>query len=67
MLADFKAAAGLDAQKKALTEVQEVYNKVMPFTVLANAEQYVVVDESVKGVVPTLASVMLFDGAYVQE
>ena len=66
-LADFKAAAGLDAQKKALTEVQEVYNKVMPFTVLANAEQYVVVDESVKGVVPTLSSVVLFDNAYIEE
>ena len=67
VLADFKAAAGLDAQKKALTEVQEVYNNVMPFTVLANAEQYVVVDESVKGVVPTLSSVMLFDNAFVEE
>ena len=66
-LTEFKAAADVESQKKALDHVQEVYNRVQPFTVLANAEQYVIIDESVKGVVPTLSSVMLFDGAYVEE
>ena len=66
-LLDFKAAADVDAQKEALNRLQEVHNRVMPFTVLANAEQYVIVDESVKGVEPTLASVVLFDNAYVEE
>ena len=66
-LTEFKAAADVDAQKEALTKLQEVHNKVQPFTVLANAEQYVIVDESVKGVQPTLASVMLFDNAFIEE
>lgn len=39
----------------------------MPFAVFANAEEYVVVDESVKGVQPSVASTMLFDGAYIEE
>ena len=66
-LTEFKAAADVDSQKEALNRVQEVYNRVQPFAVMANAEQYVIIDESVKGVVPTLSSVMLFDGAYVEE
>lgn len=66
-LVEFKAAADLGAQKETLSHVQDVYNDVLPFTVLANAEQYVVIDESVKGVVPTMSSVMLFDNAYVEE
>ena len=67
VLTEFKAASDLDSQKEALNRVQEVYNRVQPFAVMANAEQYVIVDESVKGVVPTLSSVMLFDGAYIEE
>ena len=63
---EFKAAADLESQKAALSKVQEVYNRVVPFAVLANAQEYVVVDESVKGVAPTLHSTMLFDGAFVE-
>ena len=66
-LTEFKAAADIDSQKAALNRVQEIYNRVQPFAVMANAEQYVIVDESVKGVVPTLSSVMLFDNAFIQE
>ena len=61
------SAATLEEQKAANTELQEVFNRVVPFTVFANAEQYVVVDESVKGVTPTVASTMLFDDAYVEQ
>lgn len=63
----FKAAPDLESQKDALTTLQEVYNRVVPFAVIANAQEYVVVDESVKGVSPTLFSTMLFDGAYVEK
>ncbi|MDV8001398.1 ABC transporter substrate-binding protein [Rhodococcus sp. IEGM 1408] len=63
----FKAAPDLESQKAALTELQEVYNRVVPFAVLANAQEYVVVDESVKGVSPTLFSTMMFDGAYIEQ
>ena len=65
-LVEFKAAADVDSQKAALSRLQEVHNRVMPFTVIANAEQYVMIDESVKGVVPTLSSVILLDGAYLE-
>lgn len=55
-----------DEQKAAFHRLQEEYNRVMPFAVFANAEEYVVVDETVKGVKPTVASTMLFDGAYIE-
>ena len=66
-LTEFKAAADIDAQKAALDKVQKIYNKVQPFAVMANAEQYVIVDESVKGLVPTLSPVVLFDNAFIEE
>ena len=62
---NLKTAAGLDEQIAALNRFQEVHNQVMPFTIFANAEEFVVVDESVKGVAPTSSGVMLFDGAHV--
>lgn len=51
---EFKAASDLDSQKAALNHLQEVYNKAVPFAVLANSEEYVVVDDSVAGISPTL-------------
>ncbi|MGW8592894.1 ABC transporter substrate-binding protein [Dietzia sp. NPDC055877] len=62
-----KAANELDAQKQAFDNLQEVYNRVMPFTVVANAEMFVAIDETVKGVKPTMSSTMLFDGAYLEK
>ena len=62
----FKAASDLDSQKKALDRLQEVYNRAVPFAVLANSEEYVVVGDQVGGVSPTLFSTMLFDGAFVR-
>jgi peptide/nickel transport system substrate-binding protein len=64
---ELKAADGVDAQKEALTRLQEVFNEVQPFTVMANAEQYVTVSDTVGGLTPTLSSTVLYDGAYVQE
>ncbi|MBB1032916.1 ABC transporter substrate-binding protein [Dietzia sp. CQ4] len=63
----FKAAPDLESQKAALDALQEVYNRVVPFAVIANAEEYVVIDDSVRGVAPTLFSTMMFDGAFVQD
>ena len=62
-----KAAADLDAQKSAMTELQEVYNKVQPFAVMANAEQYVVVSDTIGGLTPTLSSTVLYDGAFIKK
>lgn len=62
-----KAADDLQAQQQAFADLQEVYNRVMPFTVVANAEMFVAIAESVKGVEPTMSSTMLFDGAYVEK
>ncbi|WP_010540971.1 ABC transporter substrate-binding protein [Dietzia alimentaria] len=64
---ELKSAPTLEEQRAANTRVQEVFNRVVPFAVFANAEQYVVVDESVKGVTPTVASTMLFDDAYLEQ
>ncbi|AWH92841.1 ABC transporter substrate-binding protein [Dietzia lutea] len=64
---ELKAAGDLDAQKAALTRLQEVFNEVQPFTVIANAEQYVAVADTVGGVTPTLSSTVLYDGAFVRE
>ncbi|MBB0970469.1 ABC transporter substrate-binding protein [Dietzia aerolata] len=64
---EFKAASDLDSQKAALNHLQEVYNKAVPFAVLANSEEYVVVDDSVAGISPTIYSTVLFDGAFVQD
>ena len=64
---NLKTAATLDEQIAALNRFQEIHNQVMPFTIFANAEEFVVVDESVKGVAPTSSGVMLFDGAYTTE
>ncbi|MFN3601475.1 MAG: ABC transporter substrate-binding protein [Dietzia sp.] len=66
-ITELKAAADVDAQKEALTRLQEVFNEVQPFTVMANAEQYVAVSDTVGGLTPTLSSTVLYDGAYVQE
>ncbi|MFN7242926.1 MAG: ABC transporter substrate-binding protein, partial [Dietzia cercidiphylli] len=64
---DLKAAADLDAQKEALTRLQVVFNEVQPFTVMANAEQYVAISDTVGGLTPTLSSTVLYDGAFVTE
>ncbi|GLB64598.1 ABC transporter substrate-binding protein [Dietzia sp. NCCP-2495] len=61
-----KTASGLDEQIAALNRFQEVQNEIMPFTIFANAEEYVAVDEKVKGLAPTSSGVMLFDGAYIE-
>ncbi|MGX1770294.1 ABC transporter substrate-binding protein, partial [Dietzia sp. NPDC055343] len=62
---NLKTATGLDEQIAALNRFQEIHNQVMPFTIFANAEEFVAVDEAVKGISPTSSGVMLFDGAYV--
>ena len=59
-----KTAATLEEQIAATNRFQEIHNDVMPFTIFANAEEFVVVNDSVKGIAPTSSGVMLFDGAY---
>lgn len=39
----------------------------MPFALFVNAEEYMVVDESVEGVKPTVASRLLSFGAYLEK
>ena len=62
-----KAAQSIEDQKAAYAEFQEIHNEILPFTVIANAEEFVTIDESLKGVVPSLSSTMLFDGAYLEK
>ena len=62
-----KAAPDVESQKQAYTELQEVHNEVAPYAVFGNGVEMVTIDESVKGVSPTISSTMLFDGAFVEE
>ena len=66
-ISDIKAAQSIEDQKDAYQKLQDIYNEVLPFTVIEDAEEFVVIDESLKGVVPTLSQTMLFDGAYVEK
>lgn len=66
-IVEFKAAPDLESQKAALTKLQEIHNRVVPFVVTSNMVEYVVVDESVKGITPTLHSTVFFDGAFIEE
>lgn len=66
-IAGIRAAQTLDEQKAAYARLQEVHNELLPFTVIADAEEFVAVADSVKGVVPTMSSTMLLDGAYIEE
>src|SRR5699024_9861128 len=65
-ISELKAASDLEAQKEAYTALQEIHNEIQPFTVIANAEEYVTVDDSVHGIDTTVASVVLFDNAYIE-
>ena len=62
-----KAAEDVDAHKEAFAHLQGVHNRVTPFTGTANAEMFVAVAPSVKGVLLTMSSTMLFDGAYIEK
>ncbi|MGX1767574.1 ABC transporter substrate-binding protein [Dietzia sp. NPDC055340] len=64
---ELMAATDLQAQKEGFARLQEVHNRVMPFTVVGNAEEYVLISEEVRGVQPTISSTMLFDGAFIEE
>ena len=66
-VAGLKATQEVDELTERLAEFQELHNEVVPYTVLANAEEYVVVADSVHGLAPTLHNVVLFDDAYIEE
>lgn len=66
-IAELKAASDIEAQKEAFTALQKIYNEILPFTVLANAEEYVTVDDSVHGLNTTVSTVVLFDDAFVED
>lgn len=65
-ITDLKAADDMAAQKEAYLALQEIHNEVLPFTVIANAEEYVTVADTVGGLNTTVASVVLFDDAFVE-
>ncbi|MEB8327249.1 ABC transporter substrate-binding protein [Dietzia kunjamensis] len=63
----FKTAPDMESQKEALAALHEEYNRAVPFAVFAHSEEYVVVDDSVKGVTPTLFATMMYDGAFIEQ
>lgn len=62
-----KIAPDFEAQVDAYRNLQEVFNEVQPFAVLASAEQYIAVNDTVSGVFPTVNSTVLYDKAYVEQ
>ncbi|WP_096907151.1 ABC transporter substrate-binding protein [Dietzia sp. WMMA184] len=66
-LSALKAAPDVESQKQAYAELQEVHNEVAPYAVFGNGVELVTIDESVKGISPTISSTMLFDGAFIEE
>ena len=40
---------------------------LLPIAIIVNAEEYVTIDESVKGIAPTIASTMLYHNAYLEK
>lgn len=64
---ELKATTDTDELTERLAELQELHDEVVPYTVHANAEEYVTVAESVHGLAPTLHNVILFDDAYIEE
>ena len=66
-ITELKAASDLESQKAAFTALQEVHNEVLPFTVIANGDEYAIVDDSVHGLKATMLNVVMFDDAYVED
>lgn len=64
---ELKSTTDTDELTERLAEFQELHDEVVPYTVHANAEEYVTVADSVHGLVPTLHNVVLFDDAYLDE
>ena len=67
LLAELKQAATLDEQVAVLAKIQGVWNDTVPSTITETIEETIVVDPSVKGVVPTIDSRILFDNAFIQD
>ncbi|WP_295647623.1 hypothetical protein [uncultured Dietzia sp.] len=66
-ITELKAASDLESQKAAFAALQEVHNEVLPFTVIANGDEYAIVDDSVHGLKATMLNVVMFDDAYVED
>lgn len=62
-----KTAPDFEAQVEAYRHLQEISNEAQPFAVLANAEQYVAVSDTVSGVFTTVNSTVLYDKAFVEQ
>lgn len=65
--AELKATTDVEEMTERLAAFQELHDEVVPYTVHANAEEYVIVADSVRGLEPTLHNVILFDDAYIQD
>lgn len=61
-----RTATDNDDQVNAYNELQEVFNRASPFAVLAHAEEFVAVSDSVSGVMPSAYQTMLYDQAFVR-
>jgi peptide/nickel transport system substrate-binding protein len=60
-----KVAAGVDELKAATQQVQEVWNAIVPGAIFSTAQETVIWDPSVHGIVPTQESNVFLAGAWV--
>ena len=65
-LVELREASDDDETKAALGEVQEIWNETVPSAVLAAAEEVIVWNDNVRGVVPTSEAVVLYAKAWVR-
>lgn len=61
------ATSDLDAQRDAMAEIQRVFNETVPVAVHEATEERIVWADNVKGIVPTLATIVLFHDAYIDD
>jgi peptide/nickel transport system substrate-binding protein len=66
-LAALRAADDSDARKEAIAEIQAIWNEDIPNIVYAPIEEFIAVDDSVKGLKISQDAQIHFDSAYVQE
>ena len=61
-----KVAATTDELKEATEQVQDVWNDIAPGAIFSTAQETVIWNQKVKGIVPTQESNVFFADAYVE-
>lgn len=66
-LDELRAAPDADARKEAIAEIQAIWNETIPNLVYAPVEEFLAIDDSIKGLKLSQDSQIHFDSAYIEE